>query len=420
MKYAKQDDWLEIRLGSIISDYDRRLLTILYQPLIGYTSLALYFTLWAEHDRKAYQEICTHENLFTFMQISASEFQKAKEKLEAVGLLRTYYREDKGISYFVYTLYAPKQPGDFFEDPLFSGLFEKYLGHIEATKIARTFTTNHDYSNLKEISASFSSVFLPDLDDPCYSKASTLAKGSKRKKVYGDVKCEFDFGTFFDVLKNKYGFASEKIFTAKERKEIERVATLFGLDGSSMADVVNRTYYRNEDGKAIFRLDLLKKYCQDELYFPSMGKVKGTKSQITSTSRIAKKIELLETMSCYEYLKIKQNMTEPVSSDIALIDRLSSKLKLPPSVINTLVDYVLDVKDNTLPASFTEKIGASLARANITNALDAMNFLNKKRYKKNEPTEVVSGEVQQEVIENDNQNDEDVDLDTLIRELQGE
>ena len=34
MKYVKQDDWLEIRLGSIISDYDRRLLTILYQPLI--------------------------------------------------------------------------------------------------------------------------------------------------------------------------------------------------------------------------------------------------------------------------------------------------------------------------------------------------------------------------------------------------
>lgn len=420
MKYAKQDDWLEIRLGSIISDYDRRLLTILYQPLIGYTSLALYFTLWAEHDRKAYQEICTHENLFTFMQISASDFQKAKEKLEAVGLLRTYYREDKGICYFVYALYAPKQPGDFFEDPLFSGLFEKYLGHIEATKIARTFTTNHDYSNLKEISASFSNVFLPDLDDPCYSKASTLAKGSKRKKVYGDVKCEFDFGTFFDVLKNKYGFASEKIFTAKEKKEIERVAMLFGLDGSSMADVVNRTYYRNDDGKAIFRLDLLKKYCQDELYFPSMGKAKGTKSQISSTSRIAKKIELLETISCYEYLKIKQNMTEPVSSDIALIDRLSSKLKLPPSVINTIVDYVLDVKDNTLPASFTEKIGASLARANITNALDAMNFLNKKRHKKNEPAEVVNDEVQKEVVENDNQNDEDIDLDTLIRELQGE
>lgn len=417
MKYAKQEDWLEIRLGSIISDYDRRLLTILYQPLIGYTSLAVYFTLWAEHDRKAYQEICTHDNLFTFMQISASEFQKAKEKLEAVGLLRTYYREDKDVCYFVYTLYAPKQPGDFFEDPLFSGLYEKYLGHKEATKIARTFTTNHDYSNLTEISSSFSSVFLPDLDDPCYSKATTLSKGSKRKKVYGDIKCEFDFGTFFDVLKNKYGFASEKIFTAKEKKEIERVATLFGLDGSSMADVVNRTYYRDADGKAIFRLDLLKKYCQDELSFPSMGKIKGTKSQVTSTSKIAKKIELLESMSCYDYLRIKQNMTEPVSSDIALIDRLSSKLKLPPSVINTLVDYVLDVKDNTLPASFTEKIGASLARANITNALDAMNFLNKKRYKKSSPTEEITTETSNG--EEDNENEENIDLDQLIRRLKG-
>ena len=419
MKYVKQDDWLEIRLGSIISDYDRRLLTILYQPLIGYSSLALYFTLWAEHDRKAYQEMFTHENLFTFMQISASEFQKAREKLEAVGLLRTYYREDKDVRYFIYTLYAPKQPGDFFEDPLFAGLYEKYLGHKEASKIARTFTTNHDYSNLTEISSTFNSVFMPDLDDPCYSKGTTLGKGSKRKKVYGDVKCEFDFGTFFDTLKTKYGFASEKIFTAKEKKEIERIATLFGLDGSIMADVVNRTYYRNEEGKASFRLDLLKRYCQDELAFPSATKTKGTKSQVTSTSRIAAKIKLLESMSCYDYLRVKQNMTEPVASDIALIDRLSSRLGLPTSVINTLIDYVLDVKDNTLPASFTEKIGASLARAQIDNALDAMNFLNKKRYKKTAVTTPVTLDTEVETTKEETVNEEEIDLETLIKELQG-
>ena len=418
MKYVKHDDWLEIRLGSIISDYDRRLITVLYQPLIGYSALALYFTLWAEHDRKAYQELFTHENLFTFMQITASEFQKSREKLEAVGLLRTYYKEENDLRHFVYTLYAPKQPADFFDDPLFAGLYEKYLGDKEANKIARTFTTNHDYTGLEEVSSSFSSVFVTDLDDQCFKKGTKLSSGSKRKKVYADVKCEFDFGTFFATLKNKYGFASEKIFNSKQRKEIERVATLFGIDGEIMADVVNRTYLPDAEGKYGFRLDLLRRYCQDELAFPVARKNQGTKSQVTSSSRLAQKIHLLETMSCYDYLKIKQNMTEPVASDIALIDRLSSRLGLPNSVINTLIDYVLDVKDNTLPASFTEKIGASLARAQIDNALDAMNFLNKKRYKKGISSEETSITKEESVII-ETEDKEELDLDALITKIQG-
>ena len=117
-------------------------------------------------------------------------------------------------------------------------------------------------------------------------------------------------------------------------------------------------------------------------------------------------------MSPYDFLRVKQNMTEPVPSDIALINRLSSRLGLPPSVINVLVDYVLQVKDNTLPAAFTEKIGASLARANIDNALDAMNFLTKPRRKKNAlPSQTFEKDVDkdEEVVANKETPEEDVD-----------
>ncbi len=382
MKYVTKDDWFEIRLASVLSDYDRQILNVLYQPLIGYASLAVYFTLWSEYAQNNYHDLFSHDHLFDYMQISPGEFLKARMRLEAIGLLQTFFKSENGVNYYTYLLNAPKYPHDFFEDPLFAGLYEKYVGVKEAERVARSFTLNsHSLSKgMSDISASFIEVFHPNLDDDLFIKATTLASGKKSRRIAGDVRSEFDFGTFFATMKSKYGF-SEKCFTTKDRKEIERVAILFGFDGERMAEVVNRTYMRDEDGNASFRLDLLKKYCQEEIKFPSIEAIKGTKSSLSSSSKLAEKIRYMESLSCYEYLRVKQDMRDLVPSDLSLLERLSSKLGLPSSVINALIDYVLETNDNKLPSSLTEKIGASLMRAKISNALDAMNYLHKSHYR---------------------------------------
>ena len=45
MKVLANQDFLEVRLASLIADYDRDTLSNLYQPMIGYEALALYMTL---------------------------------------------------------------------------------------------------------------------------------------------------------------------------------------------------------------------------------------------------------------------------------------------------------------------------------------------------------------------------------------
>lgn len=425
MIYIRKEDWLEIRLASILSDYDRRLLCFLYQPLIGYGATALYFALWSEHDRKNYQEILSHEQLFLFMQIAPGEFQKIREKLEAVGLLRTYMKEENGMRQYIYTLYAPKHPKDFFDDPLFSGLYQKYVGQKEAEKMARYFTTHQNVEGYQEVSASFKQVFVPNFDDECYQKSLSLSKGKKRDRIAGEVLTQFDFGTFFTRLSEKYGLTSDKIFTNAEKKDIERIATLYGMEGDQMADIVARTYEIDENQRVCFRLDKLHQLCQDERAFPSTyQKAAPQRSKITSQSNLAKKVELLETVAPYRYLAIKQNLTKPVKSDMNLINTLSEQLKLNNAVINTLIDYVLSVKNNTLPAAYTEKIGASLARANITTAIDAMNFLNNKgKYNKKKASDSESEFVENPVTTDENKKDEanaeenQALLDDLIRAL---
>ncbi len=408
--YVRKEDWFEIELASILTDYDRKTIDLLYQPLVGYGAIALFHTFWSSYENDN-EGLFSHEKILNFMRMSTSEFQKAREQLEAVGLMRTFYKEENDVRFYKYVLYAPKMPNDFFQDILFAGLYEKYLGKKDAEMMASRYSLKkEDKRDGKEVSASFNEVFHPDLDDECFSlSASKKAKKRKTRMVQGS----FDFGTFFQIFEEKFFLNGEKLFSKSDLNEIERVATLMGVDEETMADVVYRTYQPEQEGKGTFVLDNLIRYAKEEMRFPSVKKVTQQKnSEISSNSRIAEKIRLFESMSPYDFLRVKQNMTEPVPSDIALINRLSSRLGLPPSVINVLVDYVLQVKDNTLPAAFTEKIGASLARANIDNALDAMNFLTKPRRKKNAlPSQTFEKDVDkdEEVVANKETPEEDVD-----------
>ena len=45
-------DAYKIRLSQPFSDYDRQLLTLFYQPLIGPGAMSLFMTLWADAERE--------------------------------------------------------------------------------------------------------------------------------------------------------------------------------------------------------------------------------------------------------------------------------------------------------------------------------------------------------------------------------
>ena len=87
---------------SIITDKDERVISMLYQPIIGYTATALYFTLIDDLDKsELVSDDLTHHHLMTTMQLSLDNIVMAREKLEAVGLLKTYLKKDN-INNFVY------------------------------------------------------------------------------------------------------------------------------------------------------------------------------------------------------------------------------------------------------------------------------------------------------------------------------
>ena len=91
---------------TILSNEDHKLLTSLYQPIVGAMSISLYFSLWSYLDGSECISVeWTHHQLIANMGVKLSEIEIARNKLEAIGLLKTYFKEDH-INHYIYQLYA--------------------------------------------------------------------------------------------------------------------------------------------------------------------------------------------------------------------------------------------------------------------------------------------------------------------------
>ena len=124
---------------TVIKDLDRKLITMLYQPIIGYTATSLYFTLVDDLDkRELMSEDLTHHHLMSTMQLKLDDIVVARQKLEAVGLLKTYYKKDH-VNNYVYLLYSPMSANDFLNHPVLNIVLYNNLGKKEYDRIVDFF-----------------------------------------------------------------------------------------------------------------------------------------------------------------------------------------------------------------------------------------------------------------------------------------
>ena len=113
---------------------DKKIITMLYQPIIGYTAVALYNTLLDDLDKQELaSDDLTHHRLMATMQLRLEDIVIAREKLEAIGLLKTYVKKDN-INQFIYLLFSPVSADEFFNHPILNVVLYNNLGKKEYEK----------------------------------------------------------------------------------------------------------------------------------------------------------------------------------------------------------------------------------------------------------------------------------------------
>ena len=424
MKVLTNNDFLEVRLASLIADFDRDTLSNLYQPMIGYEALSLYMTLWSEAHNERISPLCTHEQLFLRMRMPAGAFVEARKYLEATGLLKTYVSQGQDFKIYHYELYAPKSPRGFFDDALLYGMLIKSIGESNSTRLKNIYLVEPKQDYGEEITAKFAEVFHPEFNDQAFLEAANEDNKTKGRNA-GKIKGQFSYEQFFVYL-SKISQIKESAFNKSEMKEVERLATLNGVNEEEAAFLVNSLYDPTQKKGSRLNFEKLSKNMQemtDQKYRRSTRTRRNAPNLMSGETDLARKINLMETNSPKDYLSILQGGTKPASADLKVINDLSKNYHLPNPVINAVVDYVLYKADNVLSRPYAEKVAVSLVRENILTAVDAMNYLKKvdkkSRSKKVNKTFVKVLETEHKDNKEDNNKDWESDWDKFLDEING-
>ncbi len=390
--FLSEHDYYRCNLKSLIAYYDFDSIMMLYQPIIGAKAASLYMSLVFEANYQEWVEVNTHAQLSKKTMLSLLEIQDAKKQLESIGLIKSYRKENENsLASYIYEIYAPKTPEAFFKDPVFYGLLEASLGEKEVSRIRHIYKMNKvDLKGYYDISASFSDVHENVSIKLNENKDLLLGKSA------ANIKANFDAFKFSDYLTNRYSILKSNI-TPEFIKEISRIALLFSYNEEVMASIASESYFPSSE--PCFDLERIYQNCKESLIAPVSNNAndKGYKVY-SSDDLLSKKVNMLNDTAPIEYFKLRSSNTYPSPADINIINILSRDYSLSNGVINVIIDYTLDACNQDFPKAYCEKLAAKLKRLHVTNAMEAINALTKRKVKetKKQKEEKVDDEISDE------------------------
>lgn len=363
-----------VKNATTLNNEDRLVLLKLYEPVIGSVAISLYFTLWANLDTlNIISTEYTHHNLMTTMRLKLEDIIEAREKLEAIGLLKTYYKEGN-INNYIYEMYSPLNPDEFINNPILGTSLESNIGKREFNKIIKFFKLPViELKDYEDITSKFSEVF----DVVKTSEVNEIENIKKVKSIELTIDEKVDLNSILSIIPNE--LLNHRSLTTKTKSLIYKLAFIYNLNDDEVAELIRNSI----DEKHTIDQNLLRENCKRYYAFENKNssptliykkEPEYLRKNVTDTSKKSKQIYTFETTTPYDFLTGKNKGVRPSKSDLNLIEELLIDYELTPGVVNVLVDYVLRINDNKLTKNFVLTIASQWKRSNIKTVEQAMNL----------------------------------------------
>lgn len=382
-------DRYTVAASGLLHDYDRKVLTLLYQPLIGSVCFSLYMTLWAElEENRLWSSSNSHHSLMNFMDMGLKDIYEARLKLEGIGLLKVYVNKDEETRSFIYELLPPLTPEQFFLDGMLNIYLYKKLGRNQFMRLKRFFSEQKvkTATGYEEVTKAFQDVFQSghpgsfEIDDEVVQlmNESEVEGYIGRQEQEGIQIGNEDFN--FELLQAglNESLVPKKAITVKVKESISNLAFLYGIDPIQMKNIVISAV--NEDNE--INIDELRKSARDWYQFQNQDQLPSLIDRVQPAIHQTHKkqpetqeeelIRYLEITSPRQLLKDISGGAEPSKGDMQIIEDVMFQQKLLPGVINVLIQYVMLKTDMKLTKGYVEKIAGHWARKKIKTPQEAI------------------------------------------------
>lgn len=366
---------------TIINESDRKVVTMLYQPIIGYTATTLYFTLLDDLLKGSLMsEELTHHHLMSTMQLKLEDIIIARQKLEAVGLIKTFYKQDH-INNYIYMIFSPLSISEFLNHPILNVVLYNNLGKKEYDKLINYFKIPKiNLKDYQDITSTFDKVF-SSVSGNIFVENDNIVEQNKAKMC---INSKIDFDLLISSIPKS--MVNERCFNTETRDLITSLSFVYNIDDLNMQVLVRNSL--NEKG--MIDKNELRKNCRNFYQFENSGKLPTLiymkqpdylKTPRGDNSNWAKQVYTFENITPNDYLRSKYKNGEPTLRELKIIEDLMVCQKMKPGVVNVLIAYVLKINNQKFTRSYVETIASQWNRLNIETVEEAMRIAEREHKK---------------------------------------
>ncbi|KAF1298675.1 hypothetical protein BAU15_11150 [Enterococcus sp. JM4C] len=378
------------------TDLAEKALLQLYQPIIGAQALSLYLLMVSEvNESNGLSPEALHAELLTMLNTGIPQFYEAKNKLEGIGLLETYKKVTPEVgTMFLYKLLSPMEPIEFFKDTVLSFHLLNSVGENKFHRLVQSFEPKSvDLTGYQPITKKFLEVYgwhnqeLGDKNSQLEKVKDKFEQKAAKKTLATELN-ELNWEFMKELLDRKVGTSVSVEESAKEVFTLYH--SMYGIDELKLVEL------------SLPAVDLLtntleKKALQQHLSVANLPSHRQSEKETLEEEsaddktrrfntlrqegfsekeiRLVKDSEEIPPMIYLEAMKAQKNGFV-TKDETWLIQDLITQSALKNSVINVLVNYVLNIKNNpTLTRSFVNKIANDWSQLKIQTTEDAVRHL---------------------------------------------
>lgn len=378
-----------------MSDFDQKVLTFLYQPIICARAFSLFLTLWTElSPTQIRSERKSHLELLDLLNCDLPNFYLSRQKLEGIGLLKSYEGQDNLGRYFVYQLIRPVSPNVFFKDDLLSSLLLEAIGENRFKELAKQFKLPQiDTKNLKDVSTDFLTAF--HISDSTIKEPDSLIRETqaefKQASSQEDAQPislstdHFDFKLLKDLLSHSF---TDWNSVDQAQRLILSEHLLYGIDEVEMSRQIGQAtdLVTNQLKPKKLQQQISKSFTSQTAHkesyatSPASTEPKSVPEKKTSEEKLTEEDkQLIKAAKAYAPATYLENLKMAIHGGYVtygerqILKDLIDRNLFPVSVINILISYiVIDQGATTLPSKLVDTMVNSWSRAHVATPEDAI------------------------------------------------
>lgn len=381
----------------------QKILTHLYQPLVGVEGVGLYMTLVSEYDavplRSDYR---TLYQLQDQTMASLKDLFNSLHHLEAVGLVKTYLGSNPRLGeIIIFNLREVPSASEFFHTFLLSTMLQERVGTVAYGRLVEEFTPVHfaDLDNAKEVSAGFFDVFhlnaqmainTPTSVREASEKIGEVSETSEPIIETGKNLVHVDWDFMSDLFASYHIPNSEML---KHRQAILQIMTFYGLNEQEFVNSAITTISAGSTKlniKAIeqtmidtYGLQKNKRHIRQQLNQPKKNAQATIQGLSPSDTAFLKEVNETNPIDYLFNLKEKKG-GYATASEKRVVYNLQNRYGLSPQLINVLIHTCLEY-DSVLTPTLADRIANNWLQKGITTASEAIEYVKNWRKQQSKP-----------------------------------